>query len=340
MAKAKTAAIRDDSQVVFEIADDNADEVVRLWRQWLNARAAGNDEAVAHLDAEIRNATPTTFDGALCQIRMIQAREATGPVNSSGDLATALGHLSRLGGGEARASVIIGHPDDCPAVKAKVVEEAARKAYNQATTEDPESPEWLASEAATDALRTTRATSIQGVLAQLDEIAIPDDFNSDSGQRACLENIRASLRAFAMIPPSEEDPEAHFSRLVEEMVQLQKRMPPREPAPRAPVQPKPSPDEMFAETAQSILEGWELKGGLAHDDMINVLCAAEARLVQLPATEPANLLRKLDIATGHTDEGAAQTLAEFAADPSTHDGGEFALLMLRRDLKAMIAANT
>jgi hypothetical protein len=90
---------RDDSQVVFQIADDNTDDVIGLWRQWLNARAADNDEALAGLDAEIRNATPTTFEGALCQIRIVQARESVGPVNSSDDLAKALGHLSRLGGG-------------------------------------------------------------------------------------------------------------------------------------------------------------------------------------------------------------------------------------------------
>ncbi len=98
MVDTKNAAARDDSQVVFCIPDDNTDPVVRLWRQWLNARLSGNDEALAHLDREIRAATPETFEGALCQIRIIQAREANGPVNSSDDLAKALGNLSRLGG--------------------------------------------------------------------------------------------------------------------------------------------------------------------------------------------------------------------------------------------------
>ena len=41
---------------------------------------------------------PTTFEGCLCQVRVIQARECAGSVDSSNDLARVLGHMSRLSG--------------------------------------------------------------------------------------------------------------------------------------------------------------------------------------------------------------------------------------------------
>ena len=206
---------RDDSQVVFRIPDDSIDPVIFLWRRWLNARSTGNDEALADFDRTIRNATPTTFEGALCQVRIIQAREATGPVNSSGDLAKALGHLSRLGGGGA-ALFAFGRAEDCEAARAAAAYEHAKKAFNVRIGRDLEEgdPVYVAFNESHAALCGSRATSILGVRALFDELVEVAAVNASHDEFEGMEphhhfaadlvaNIRAALDAFAMAPAQE-----------------------------------------------------------------------------------------------------------------------------------------